>query len=93
MDVLDPLATQQRGRPLDPPRDLVRRFHFVILDVDDANPEGDLPVNLPERIEVGFRAVGEFEDVMDGARMKGTYFTSSASLKSRDPRGRSSRRA
>jgi Ca-activated chloride channel homolog len=46
------------------------------------------------RIAAGLReAVGEFEDVMDGARMKGTYFSSSASLKSRDPRGRSSRRA
>ena len=61
MNPLDPLLAQQVNSVLNAPGDFVRALHFVVLDVDHPDPQGDTLAQVGEDLQLIIAAAGELQ--------------------------------
>ena len=65
MNPADPLFAQQIDRMFDATSQVVDPFHLVVLDVDHAQTQIDLRLQILENLQFVVAAAGEFEDQLE----------------------------
>jgi hypothetical protein len=46
MDIAQPAFSERLDDPVDPARNNIRLFHFIVLDIDYTDTQGDLAVEI-----------------------------------------------